>query len=71
MARVKYIKRVMGQLMKTLYMTSLTASKHNLGCKELSNRLVKKGKSKKVALLAVINKLVKQDFGTNLEDYQE
>jgi hypothetical protein len=52
-------------------MASLTASRHNLGSKELSKRLVKKGKSKKIALVAVINKLVKQAFGTNLEDYQE
>jgi transposase len=69
----KICKMGMGQMRKTLYMASLTASRHNLGCKEMFNRLVEKGKPKKVALVAVMNKLVKQAFaiGTNLEDYQE
>ena len=69
----KICKMGMGQMRKILYMASLTASRHNLGCKEMFNRLVENGKPKKVALVAVMNKLVKQAFaiGTNLEDYQE
>ena len=37
------------------------------------NRLVEKGKPKKVALVAVMNKLIKQAFaiGTKLENYVE
>jgi len=66
-------KMGMGQMRKILFMASLTASRHNLACKEMFNRLVEKGKPKKVALVAVMNKLVKQAFavGTKLENYNE
>ena len=54
-------------------MGSLTAIRHNFACKEIFNRLVEKGKPKKVALVAVMNKLIKQAFaiGTKLENYVE
>ena len=45
-----------------LYMCSLSAIKHNQGCKELYERLKAKGKRSKVALIAVCNKLLKQAF---------
>jgi transposase len=66
-------KMGMGQMRKILYMGSLTAIRHNLSCKEMYNRLVEKGKPKKVALVAVMNKLIKQAFaiGTKLENYVE
>ena len=51
-----------GKLRNLLFMCSFTASKHNKGCRELYHRLVAKGKSKKLALLAVCNKLLKQAF---------
>jgi hypothetical protein len=43
-------------------MCSLSATRYNLSCKELYKRLLKKGKAKNVALLAVANKLIRQIF---------
>ena len=45
-----------------LFMCSFTASQTNLQCSNLYNRIVAKGKSKKLALIAVCNKLLKQAF---------
>jgi transposase len=47
---------------KKLYMCSLQASRCNTSCKNLYERLLAKGKPKKVALIAVANKLIKQVF---------
>jgi len=47
---------------KKLYMCSLQASRHNKSCKNLYERLLAKGKPKKLALIAVKNKLLKQVF---------
>ncbi len=43
-------------------MCSFTACKNNKACKALYDRIVAKGKSKKLALIAVYNKLLKQAF---------
>lgn len=51
------------QLRHTLYMCALNAKKTNASCKELYDRLVAKGKNKKLAIIAVCNKLLKQVFG--------
>ena len=45
-----------------LFMCSFTASNCNPACKALYERIVAKGKSKKLALIAVCNKLVIQAF---------
>ena len=45
-----------------LFMCSFTACEHNQACKALYTRIVNKGKSKKLALIAVCNKLLKQSF---------
>lgn len=45
-----------------LYMCSLTAIKYNNSCKNLYQRLLQKGKAKKLALMAVVNKLIRQIF---------
>lgn len=45
-----------------LYLSALSASRANKSCKELYERLLKKGKQKKTALIAVSNKLLKQIF---------
>ena len=45
-----------------LFMCSFTASYNNPQCKALYDRIVAKGKSKKLALIAVTNKLIKQAF---------
>jgi transposase len=50
------------RLRKVLFICSFSASKHNKACRELYNRIVAKGKSKKLALIAVCNKLLKQAF---------
>ena len=50
------------RLRKVLFICSFSASKHNKACRELYNRIVAKGKSKKLALVAVCNKLLKQAF---------
>ena len=45
-----------------LFMCSFTACERNKACRELYMRMVNKGKSKKVALIAVANKLLKQSL---------
>ncbi len=50
------------KLRNLLFMCSFTACKHNKACKALYDRIVAKGKSKKLALIAVCNKLLKQAF---------
>jgi transposase len=50
------------RLRHILYMCALNAKKNNLACKQLYERLVANGKNKKVALIAVCNKLLKQAF---------
>ena len=45
-----------------LFLSSFTASKYNPTCKSLYERITQKGKSKKLALIAVANKLLKQAF---------
>lgn len=50
------------KMRKAMYMCSLTAHKCNQACKALYDRIVNQGKSKKLALIAVCNKLLKQAF---------
>lgn len=50
------------KLRNLLFMCSFNACRSNRGCRELYERLVRKGKSKKLALLAVSNKLLRQAF---------
>ncbi len=45
-----------------LFLCSFTACQYNPQCKALYERLVAKGKSKKLALIAVCNKLLKQSL---------
>ena len=49
-------------LRKMLYMGAVMAKQRNLMCQQLYQRLVEKGKPKKVALVAVANKLLRQIF---------
>ena len=46
----------------TLYCAAKSAARFNRACKELYQRLRKKGKCHKVAMIAVVNKLIKQAF---------
>lgn len=50
------------KLRNLLFMCSFNACKYNKACKDLFDRIVAKGKSKKLALIAVCNKLLKQAF---------
>ena len=50
------------KLRNLLFMCSFNACKCNKACKALYERIVAKGKSKKLALIAVCNKLLKQAF---------
>lgn len=50
------------KLRNLLFLASFSAYKHNKACKALFDRIVAKGKSKKLALIAVANKLLKQAF---------
>jgi len=50
------------KLRNLLFMCSFNACKYNAACKALFDRIVAKGKSKKLALIAVCNKLLKQAF---------
>ncbi len=50
------------KLRNLLFMCSFTACKYNKACRALYERIVAKGKSKKLALIAVCNKLLKQAF---------
>ena len=60
--RVRISKIGGKQLRHILYMAALNAKKTNAACRALYDRLVLKGKNKKLALIAVCNKLLKQVF---------
>ena len=53
-------KNGMGTMRNFLFMSSFSAIRYNKACAEMYERLVAKGKPKKVALIAVANKLLKQ-----------
>ena len=50
------------KLRNLLFLCAFSACKYNKACKAIYDRLVAKGKSKKLALVAVSNKLLKQSF---------
>jgi transposase len=50
------------KLRNLLFLCAFNACKHNRACREVYDRIVGKGKSKKLALIAVSNKLLKQSF---------
>lgn len=56
-------KKGNGELRACLYMAARSAKKYNLACKDLYDRLRQVGKPHKQAMVAVMNKLVKQAFG--------
>ena len=64
----KICKQGGDELRHTLYMCALNAKENNLACKQLYERLVAKGKNKKLALIAVCNKLLKQVYGVVKND---
>ncbi len=60
--RTRISKRGHPLMRNYLFMCSFTACNHNAQCKSLYERIVNKGKSKKLALIAVSNKLLKQSL---------
>lgn len=55
-------KKGNAQLRRTLYMAARSAKRHNPDCKALYTRLREKGKPHKLAMVAVINKMLRQVF---------
>lgn len=62
-AKARICKQGGKVLRNVLYMCALNAIKTNSSCKQLYQRMVDAGKNKKLALIAVCNKLLKQVFG--------
>ncbi|GIK69858.1 MAG: IS110 family transposase [Bacteroidota bacterium] len=60
--KAKICKMGMSRVRAMLYVCAWTAKKCNKACRELYDRLLKNGKAKKLALIAVANKLLKQAF---------
>lgn len=60
--KARICKMGMSRIRATLYVCSWSASRCNYACRELYERLLAKGKAKKLALIAVANKLLKQAF---------
>ena len=50
------------KLRNLLFLCSFNACKHNKACRELYERIVNKGRSNKIALIAIANKHLKQCF---------
>lgn len=60
--KARISKMGMSRMRAMLYLCAWSAKRYNKACSELYQRLVAKGKAKKVALIAVVNKLLKQAF---------
>ncbi|SMB81378.1 transposase IS116/IS110/IS902 family protein [Hymenobacter roseosalivarius DSM 11622] len=60
--KVRITKMGGGLIRGKLFMCSFSAKKMNAACQALFDRLVARGKNKKLALIAVCNKLLKQAF---------
>lgn len=60
--KARICKMGMSQIRAMLYMCTWSAKRCNKACRELYDRLVAKGKAKRLALIAVANKLLKQAF---------
>ncbi len=59
----RHISKIGNQKLRNLlFLCSFNACKCNKACRDLYERIVAKGKSKKLALIAVCNKLLKQAF---------
>jgi len=60
--KARITKMGMSRIRGMLYLCAWSARRYNHKCKDLYDRLVAKGKSKKLALIAVANKRLKQAF---------
>lgn len=66
--KARICKMGMSRIRAMLYICSWSAKRCNKTCKELYERLLAKGKAKKLALIAVANKLLKQAFAIATKD---
>jgi len=64
----KMTKKGNSDLRKTLYMGARSAKRYNTACKELYERLTRAGKCHKVAMGAVMHKMINQDFAVVTQD---
>ncbi len=71
--KAKICKMGMSRIRDLLYICAWSASQYNKACKDSYKRLIASGKPKKLALIAVSNKLIKQAFAiaTSNTIYQE
>jgi transposase len=71
--KARICKMGMSGIRASLYVCSWSAKRCNKACRELYERLIAKGKAKKLALIAVANKLLKQAFAIAKQQtkYQE
>jgi transposase len=60
--KVRICKMGMSRIRAALYVCAWSAKRCNKACKDLYDRLIAKGKNKRLALIAVANKLLKQAF---------
>jgi transposase len=60
--KARICKMGMSRIRAMLYLCSWSAKRCNKACRDLYERLIVKGKPKKLALIAVANKLLKQAF---------
>ena len=60
--KAKVCKMGMSRIRTLLYVCAWSAKRCNRACKDLYDRLVARGKAKKQALIAVVNKILKQAF---------
>ena len=60
--KARICKMGMSRIRALLYVCAWSAKRCNKACRELYERLLAKGKAKKLALIAVVNKLLKQAF---------
>lgn len=60
--KARICKMGMSKIRASLYVCSWSAKRCNKACRDLYERLLAKGKAKKLALIAVANKLLKQAF---------
>ena len=60
--KARICKMGMSAIRASLYVCSWSAKRCNKACRDLYERLLAKGKAKKLALIAVANKLLKQAF---------
>lgn len=66
--KARICKMGMSRIRAMLYVCAWSARRCNKACRELYERLIAKGKARKLALIAVANKLLKQAFAIAVQE---